>query len=614
MMNSQAASTFEFGAFRLEIAERRLQRNGDTIAVPPKVFDTLVLLVQNPGRLIGKDELMAKLWPSAIVEEVNLARNISDLRKILGDGTNGTRYIETVPKRGYRFVADVRETVPEETAPASAAEPVIAVVPLPSRFRTFSHMAPAALFVAMASMVVWWLAVPGGSPGSLAVLQFRPLDAGSADDSLEVGLTDALITRLSRSLSIPVRPMAAVLRYRDRSEDPLEAGRALRVDAILEGTFQKHDGKIRISVRLLRSRDGKALYAGVFDQGIAELFRLEDAISTELAGALILKLAPERQAVRDPAAYAAYLKGRYYWNQRTRESIHRAIDYFHDAIAADPGDALAYSGLADAYLLLPTYERIPHAVMMPLARAAAERAVQVDGGLAEAHASLGLLAENYDLDWARAEREYRAAVRLNPNYPTGRHWYAEYIGTMGRLAESETEFDRARNLDPLSAAIPADEAKVFWFAHQFEKSAALARQSLTLDPHFTLAHLILGASLVEFGDCSGAVAEAGPAGNLGDSDLVLAVQTFVYARCGSKAEALAVLHRLTGEGRAEGAPFMIAAGYAAVGDGDRAQEWLERTVVEREGGILALRTNLPAFDGIRSGARYQHLLARLHLK
>ena len=341
--------------------------------------------------------------------------------------------------------------------------------------------------------------------------------------------------------------------------EPSASGRALRVDAILEGTFQKHDGKIRISVRLLRSRDGKVLYAGVFDQGIAELFRLEDTISTELAGALILKLAPSKgtgkPGTRNPVAYAAYLKGRYYWNQRTRESIHRAIDYFHEAIAADPADALAYAGLADAYLLLPGTERIPNAVMMPLARAAAERAIQIDGGLAEAHASLGLLAENYDLDWAAAEREFRTAIRLNPNYPTGRHWYAEYIGTMGRMRESQAEFERARSLDPLSAAIPADEAKIFWFDHQFEKSAALARQSLSLDPHFTLAHLMLGASLADLGDCSGAMAEVRPPGVVDDSDLVLAIQIFVDWRCGFHADALAALARLAGEGRAEGDSF-----------------------------------------------------------
>jgi TolB-like protein/Tfp pilus assembly protein PilF len=475
----------------------------------------------------------------------------------------------------------------------------------------------AVLVVAIALAAAWRLVAPGGSPGSLAVLPFRALDAASADDSLEVGLTDALITRLSRSLSIPVRPLAAVLRYRDRSENPLASGRALRVDAILEGTFQKHDGKIRSSVRLLRARDGKVLYAGVFDQGIAELFRLEDAISTELAGALILKLAPSNSApgrpgTRDPVAYAAYLKGRYYWNQRTRESIHRAIDYFHEAIAADPADALAYAGLADAYLLLPAYERVPNAAMMPLARAAAERAIQIDGGLAEAHASLALLAENYDLDWAAAEREYVTAIRLNPNYPTARHWYAEYIGMMGRLKESEAEFDRARALDPLSAAIPADEAKIFWFARQFEKSAGLARQSLALDPHFTLAHLMLGASLADLGDCSGAIAEVHPPGGLDDSDQVLALQIFVYGRCGFHAEALATLDRLTGGSRAEGTPFMVATGYAAMGDSDRAQEWLERTVAEREFGLVSLRSN-PAFDRIRSGARFQQLLTRIRL-
>ena len=214
---------------------------------------------------------------------------------------------------------------------------------------------------------------------------------------------------------------------------------------------------------------------------------------------------------------------------------------------------LAYAGLADAYLLLPGFERIPQAVMMPLARAAAERAIQIDSGLAEAHASLGLLAENYDLDWAAAEREFGTAVRLNPNYPTGVHWYAEYIGTMGRMKESETAFERARLLDPLSAAIPADEAKIFWFARQFAKSAALARQSLVLDPHFILAHLMLGGSLANLGDCPGAMVEVHP-NVVDDSDIALAMQTVVDERCGFHAEALAAVARLRGEGRAEGAP------------------------------------------------------------
>src|SRR5579863_6819252 len=279
MMNSQAASTFDFGAFRLEIAERRLQRNGETIAVPPKVFDTLVLLVQNPGRLIEKNELMTKLWPSAIVEEVNLARNISDLRKILADGTNGTKYIETVPKRGYRFVADVREVASEKMERHTIEEPLTDAHPQPVRQPARWRWAAAGLIVAAASVVAWKFAVPRDSPGSLAVLPFRALDAATADESLEVGLADALITRLSRSLFIPVRPLAAALRYTDSAADPLGVGRALQVDAILEGTFQKHDDKIRISVRLLRVKDGKALYAGAFDQGMAELFRLEDAIS-----------------------------------------------------------------------------------------------------------------------------------------------------------------------------------------------------------------------------------------------------------------------------------------------------------------------------------------------
>jgi DNA-binding winged helix-turn-helix (wHTH) protein/TolB-like protein/Tfp pilus assembly protein PilF len=609
---------YEFGKFRLNIVERSIESAGHPLSLAPKALDVLIVLIENRGRIVDKDDLMRKVWPDTFVEDSNLAFNVSVLRKLFGESRTSPHFIETVPKRGYRFIAEVRAAASEKAEPLPVAEPRIEMVAGGSWFRPSWRWALAVLVVATTLIAAWRLNVPGGSPGSLAVLPFRALDAGSADDSLEVGLTEALITRLSRSLTIPVRPMAAVLRYRDRREDPLASGRALRVDAILEGTFQKHDRKIRISVRLLRARDGKVLYTGVFDQVIAELFRLEDAISTPLAGALILKLAPSDGApgtreARNPVSYAAYLKGRYYWNQRTRESIHRAIDYFHEAIATDPADALAYAGLADSYILLPDYERIPSAAIMPLARAAADRAVQIDAGLAEPHASLALLAQNYDLDWAAAEREYGTAIRLNPNYPTARHWHAEYIGMMGRMRESEAEFDRARSLDPLSAAIVADEAKIFLFAHQFAKSATLARQSLALDPHFTAAHLTLGAALMELGDCSGAMAEVRLPGVVDDADSVLAMRILVYGRCGFHAEAMAALDQLTGGERRGGTPFMVAAGYAAVGDSDRAQEWLERTVAEREFGIVSLRSN-PVFDGIRSDARFQQMLARLHLK
>jgi DNA-binding winged helix-turn-helix (wHTH) protein/TolB-like protein/Tfp pilus assembly protein PilF len=615
-------STYDFGEFRLNLLERSLEIAGRPVPVAPKAVDVLIVLVENRGKIVEKADLMRQVWPDTFVEDNNLAFNISVLRKLFGESGASPRLIETIPKRGYRFNATEREATPEPEKVTPIAQalpaPAPAIVLPPRDLRRFWRPALAVLLAAGALIAAWRLGMEPQSPRSLAVLPFRALDASSEDDSLEVGLTDALITRLTSSLSIPVRPAAAVLRYRNQPENAVAWGAALGVDAILEGTLQKHDGRIRSSVRLLRTRDGKVLYTAVFDQKMAELFRLEDALSTELAGALILRLTPVKSAsgmrgTHDPVAYAAYLKGRYYWDLRTRESLHRALDYFHEAVRADPADALAYAGLADVYLLLPSTERIPNAGMMLLARAAAERAVSLDPGLAEPHASLGLLAMNYDLGWAAAEREFRTAIRLNPNYSTARHWYAEYLGSMGRIAESEAEFERARILDPLSAAIPADEAKIFWYDHQFEKAATLSRYSLSLDPGFTNAHLMLGAAQVGLGNCSGAMAELRPPSVVDDSDVVLAVQVFVAERCGFHEAALAGLAHLTGEGRVAGAPFMVAAAYAAVGDGEHAQEWLERTVAEHEFGIVSLRSN-PAFDGIRSSPRFQQLLTRILLK
>jgi len=612
-------STYDFGEFRLNTLERSLEIAGRPVSIAPKALDVLIVLVENRGKIVEKADLMRQVWPDTFVEDNNLAFNISVLRKLFGESGASPRFIETIPKRGYRFINQECAAAPQEVEPIAepspAPEPEV-VLPAPARgIRRFWRPALAVLLAAAAATAIWSLTIQPQSPRSLAVLPFRALDAASEDDSLEVGLTDALIARLTSSLSIPVRPTSAVMRYRNQQENPVASGAALGVDAILEGTFQKHDGRIRSSVRLLRTRDGKLLYTGVFDQGMAELFQLEDALSTELAGALILRLTPVKNArgirgTHDPVAYAAYLKGRYYWNRRTRGSLHRALDYFHEAVSADPADALAYAGLGDTYLLLPSTERVPNAGMMLLARAAAERASSLDPGLAEPHASLGLLAMNYDLDWAAAEREFRTAIRLNPNYPTARHWYAEYLGSMGRIAESEAEFERARILDPLSAAIPADEAKIFWYDRQFEKAATLSRHSLSLDPEFTNAHLVLGTALVGLGNCASAMAEVRPPSVVDHSDIVLAVQVFVAERCGFHEGALAGLAQLIGESRVGAAPFTVAAAYAAVGDGEHAQEWLERTVAEHEFGMVSVRSN-PAFDGIRSSTRFQQLLTRI---
>ncbi len=492
-----------FGEFQLDTVERSLQSGGRSVPLAPKALDVLIVLVESRGKIVEKDDLIRQVWPNTFVEDNNLAFNVSVLRKLFGESGTSPRYIETVPRRGYRFVAQVRETVPD-AAPSENEDSVspapprmeTASVPGPSLLRRFRLPALALLFLAIAVAAGWRMAMPVASPRSLAVLPFRALDLASADDSLEVGLTDSLITQLSRSLSIPVRPMSAVMRYRNRPEDPLGSGGALGVDAILEGTFQKHAGRIRSSVRLLRTRDGKVLYSEVFDQKTSELFLLEDSLTTELAGALSLKLAPEdrtRQGreKRNPVAYAAWLKGRYYWNQRTSASIHRAIDFFHDAINADPSDALAYAGLADAYLLLPSTERIGNSGMMILARAAAERAIGIDPGLAEPHASLGLLsAMNYDADWAAADLGIEHGDSIDPDfYSDGaalvcgipRQYVEESAnlecGIRARIAALRSTIRRHRGgMRQRSSA----------YDHQFGKSASLARQSLSLDPRFTL--------------------------------------------------------------------------------------------------------------------------------
>ncbi len=590
-MSKGTSVNYQFGAFHLNAIERLLLRDGQSVPLPPKVFDTLLALIENCGHLIEKDELMTRLWPDTFVEEATLARNISDLRKALGE-TSEQKYIETVPKRGYRFVADVKEL--------TGATLIV-------HRRTRS------------SVVVEEEVEAGSGVRSIAVLPFKSLGADEADEYLGLGMADALITRLTNIRQIRVRPTSAVFKYVGLRQEPEVAGRELNVAAVLDGSIQRWDDRIRITVQLVSVKDGSALWAEKFDERFTDIFAVEDSISEQVAAALMLKLTGEEKRLlrkhytEDTEAYQAYLKGRYFWNRRSTESLNRGVEYFKQAIDLDPTYASAYAGLSDSYTLLVVREAISPQEGFAKAKAAAAMALKIDEKFAEAHASLGhSMLHNWE--WAAAEKELRRAIELNPGYPSAHHWYSEHLTAMGRCDESIAELKLAGDLDPLSLVISADLGRALYYAREYGQVMKQEARTLEMDPNFWLSHINLGRSYTQEGMHPEAINELQKARELsvGNTE-VLSFLGFAYAAAGKRDEALKTLLELNEQSkRSHVPPYHLAIVHAGLGENDRAFDWLELSFEKHSVDLFTLRVE-PMLDGLRPDPRFERLLFRVGL-
>ena len=591
-MSKQDQTSYEFGPFRLDARERRLIREGKAIPLAPKVFDTLVALVEGGGRLIDKDELMMRLWPDTFVEEGTLARNISDLRKALGESSGSGKYIETVPKRGYRFVTDVRELTGATL-----------IVQRQTRSR----------------VIVEEEIEPADGLRSIAVLPFKSLSADEADEYLGLGIADALITRLTKIRRMMVRPTSAVFKYTGLRQDPVLAGRELNVASVLDGSIQRWNDRIRITVQLVSVKDASALWAEKFDEKFTDIFAVEDSISQQVATALTLTLTGDerrllgRHYTENTEAYQSYLKGRYFWNRRSTESLKKGVEYFTQAIDLDPSYASAYAGVSDSYTLLVVREALPPQEGFAKAKAAAAMALRIDEEFAEAHASLGhALLHNWE--WDDAERELKRAIELNPGYPSAHHWYSEHLTARGRCDESIAELALAAELDPLSLVISADLGRAFYYARKYDQVTIQEARTLEMDSNFWLSHINLGRSYTQKGMHSEAINELQKARELsvGNTE-ALSFLGFAYAAAGNRDQALEMLVELSELSKhSHVPPYHFAIVYAGLGDNDRAFEWLERSFEKHAVDLFTLRVE-PMFDSLRGDPRYQNLLRRVGL-
>ncbi len=615
----------EFGPFRLDICERRLLHKGERVALTPKAFETLMLLVDRAGHLVEKGELMEALWPGIAVEEANLTNNIWTLRKALGDDPGGQRYIETVPKRGYRFVAAVRELplVTPLLAEKVRQTPLVAAGPKPHQpLRGLLAAALACLLVLGAlaalnhagvvhrSKEVAAAAAGGSALHSIAVLPFRTIGAGKDEDYLGVGMSDALIVKLGGLRRVIVRPMSAVRRYAEGAADPLGAGRQQRVEAVLDGSIQRAGDRIRVSVQLLRVEDGAALWSGQFNEKFTDMFAVQDSISERVTCGLFARVCKEgarplRHEQINMEAYQAYAKGRYFWNKRTREGFQKALDSFNQAIAIDPTYAQAYAGLGDALSFLGGHD--PASAVDQKVTAAELRALELDETLAEAHASLGLLA--FDVDFREAERQLKRAIELNPNYSSAHQWYGEFLAYMGRFDEAMAEIERAHEIDPLSLIISTDVAKVYSIARQYDRAIEQFKQSLELEANFDEAHALLGMAYVFAGRAEEGVAELHKISDPEDPSR-LAFLGYACGAAGKRREAQEVrrkLERLATQTYV--APYWMTFVDMGLGEKERVFAELEQMFNGHPNGKVSLKVN-PIYDSLRSDPRYAALMLR----
>lgn len=620
---------FEFGPFQADTVRRLLFREGQQIPVTSKAFDTLEVLIRNRDRVLDKDELLKTIWPNSFVEEANLAQNVSALRKAFGEAPGEHRYIATVPGRGYRFVGSIRapahvetELVLERHTEMALEEVVEADVPaaMPQTSTRTMTWALLVSVVALLAVGAWALRVYAiratSKPRSLAILPFRQLTAAEGDDYLGLGLADAVTARLSNLSQLIVRPTSSVLKYAGPTVDARSAGHDLGVEALLDGSVQQAGDRIRLTVQLISVNDGRILWAGTFDESSAGLFTLEDSISERVAQTLALQLAGEekqelaRHYTENAGAYRDYLKGRYSEFRFTSQGLNQAIEYFNRAIALDPGYALAYAGLADAYSTASDWV-LPPREALPQAEAAARKALSFDDRLAEAH---GSLAHALMHEWKLTPSgiEFQRALSLNPHDTSIYYAYSEYLSALGREDEAVAELNKALEIDPGSTEILSMIAWPLFLKGDYKGELDAAYRTMKTDPEFWLGHMEAGSALVSMGRFPEAIAELVKARALNpDSTLNLSTLGVTLAHSGKRTEAVQVLDDLKQmSAKQYVSPVDIASVYAALGEREEAFKWLEMAWNDRSEMLLFLRM-YPPLASLRDDRRFRDLAQRV---
>jgi len=663
-----------FGTYEVSFQSGEVRKAGVRIRVQQQPLKLLEVLLERPGEVVTREDLRSRVWPNESFGDFDQAVNIAiaKLRSALGDSAENPRYIETLPKRGYRFIADVslveadgrirrpepasvdangtepghqfqgsglavpkeRELGRQLQPNGMALPPMIAsapqlqgpglAVPAKRRLRPTGRVI-LALSVVLGLAILCVLLVRSRSRRptairSLAVLPLENLSGDAAQNYFSDGMTDELITDLAQISALRVISRTSVMVYKGARKPLPQIARELNVDAVVEGTVLRAGDQVRITAQLIDASTDKHLWSQSYEGELRDTLALQDRVAKAIAEQIQINLTPREEAelksatVVNPQAYESYLKGRYFWSKRTAGGLKVALAYFNQAIEEDPNYAQAYSGLADTYALLGDwqYAAMTPKEAYPKAKAAALKAVKLDNALGEAHNSLAFVLDGFDWDLDSGGKEFRRAIELNPGYATAHHWYAGHLALLGQYDKAIAEMQKAESVDPLSLIINADLAELLVLAHSYDEAIEQSRKTIEMDPNFAMAHNQLAQAYLQKHMYDQAIAELQEAVQLsGGSPTCIANLARAYGLSGNRSEAMKLLNELKSSSTAKYSHASeVAAIYASLGDKDEAMNWLEKGYAERFNPGVLIR---PAFDPLRSDPRFQHLVQRVGL-
>jgi TolB-like protein/DNA-binding winged helix-turn-helix (wHTH) protein len=617
----QTAQFIRFGQeLELDRSAYQLRRSGVALKLERIPLEILLFLTERPGQLVTREQIAERIWGKNACLDLDNSINgaVRKIRQVLKDDPEQPRFIETITGRGYRFVAPILDpaAVPATSGPA--------IVP-PRPRSTIWHVVGLALPLLLAGALLWSLErTPNRSSGRvmLAVLPFQNLTGDQGQEYFSDGLTEEMITQLGNRdpAGLGVIARASVMHFKHTQERPERIGRELGVQYLLLGSVRRDASTVRVTAELVRARDHAQLWARQYDRELSGLLTLQGEIAREITDAIESSVGVSSRASADTAAqpappvdaYDLYLRGQYFLNKRTETDIAAAASYFEQATQRDSGFARAWAGLADADVLGAVYSLRPPQPLVARARAAALKALALDPALAEAHTALALIVQNHDLDWEAAEREYRQAIALNPSYATAHQWYAEHLMWRGRFDEALRESEQARQLDPLSLIIAADDGAILYHARQYDRAIERLRSVRAIDPTLSRTHILIAVYAAR-GMFDEALAEEERWRSRVPPPIHWAALAYVYGRAGRTAEARHAIQELVQAGRREPVQARVFAwGYAGVADTEQTLAWLEKAYAEQSGEMATLKVN-PAYDFLRGNPRFRRLLERVGL-
>ena len=614
--------SYLFDDVEVDCASLRVQKSGSLRKITPRAFEVLVYLLEHSGRILDKQELFDELWGKKFVTDNALTRIIKEVRQVIGDDAEAPRYIETIPKRGYRFIAEVTNVGAEpltdtEQTTSSTGTPANRATP---RRRTL-FIALATLVIAAASFAYLFYSDRSGSAiDSIAVLPLVNASNDPETEYLSDGITESIISNLSQLGHLRVMARATVFRFKGKEVDPKEVGRQLGVQVVLMGRLLQQGERLIIRSELVNVSDGTQLWGGEYDRKLADAVSIQQEIAREISEKLRLRLTGDEKkrltgrGTTNAEAYQFYLRGRYFWNKRTASGLRRAIELFQQAIDRDPNYPLGYVGLADSYLLLEQYAGDSTIENLLKGREAVDRALQLDDLSAEAHTSSALSYQKM-WRWAEAEKENRRAISLNPNYATAHHWFTVYFATKRQFDDALREIKLAQELDPLSPIINEVAGYTYLLKDDLDSGVEQLKKSLELDPSFAGAHRIMGFAYLKQQRYEEATSEFQNAVELsGRGSEALGELGYCYAITGKRAEARRILQELEEKyARRESPGYQIAGVYAGLDEKDQAFVWLEKDFKQRSGRLPNITLRFP-FDKLRSDSRYADLVRRMGLE